>query len=60
MAIITVSRGTYSGGKNLAESLSQKLGYRSLSREEREQLKTILDRLRRKTFEELIVKPFYP
>lgn len=34
MAIITISRGTYSGGKELAECLSEKLGYRLLSREQ--------------------------
>ena len=34
MAIITISRGTYSGGKYLAESLAERLGYRCLSREE--------------------------
>ena len=34
MAIITVSRGTYSGGKVLAEGLSRVLGYRLLTREE--------------------------
>jgi len=34
MAIITIFRGTYSGGKALAESLSKELRYRLLSREE--------------------------
>jgi cytidylate kinase len=34
MAIITISRGTYSGGKTLAECLGKTLGYRLLSREE--------------------------
>ena len=34
MAIITVSRGTFSGGKELAERLAQRLGYPCLSREE--------------------------
>lgn len=34
MAIITISRGTYSGGKDLAERISKDLGYRLLSREE--------------------------
>lgn len=34
MAIITVSRGTYSGGKALAECLSEGLGYRLVSRED--------------------------
>lgn len=33
MAIVTISRGTYSGGKALAECLSEALGYRLLSRE---------------------------
>ncbi len=33
MAIITISRGTFSGGEKLAECLSQKLGYKSISRE---------------------------
>ncbi len=33
MSIITISRGTFSGGEKLAESLAEKLGYRSLSRE---------------------------
>ena len=34
MAIITISRGTYSGGKELAEHMSKDLGYRLLSRED--------------------------
>ena len=34
MAIITISRGTYSGGKELAERISKDLGYRLLSREQ--------------------------
>lgn len=33
MAIITISRGTFSGGKELAECVCQKLGYRCMSRE---------------------------
>lgn len=33
MAIITISRGTKSGGKKLAEMLSEKLDYRCISRE---------------------------
>ena len=33
MAIITISRGTYSGGQSLAECVSKKLGYRCVSRE---------------------------
>ncbi len=33
MAIITISRGTFSGGQKLAECLASKLGYESLSRE---------------------------
>ena len=33
MAIVTVSRGTMSGGKQLAEMLAEKLGYRCISRE---------------------------
>jgi len=33
MAIITISRGTFSGGKELAESVANKLGYRCISRE---------------------------
>jgi len=33
MAIITISRGTKSGGLKLAESLSERLGYRCISRE---------------------------
>jgi cytidylate kinase len=33
MAIITISRGTFSGGEKLAECLSTRLGYRSISRE---------------------------
>jgi len=33
MAIITISRGTMSGGKKLAEMLSEKLGYTCISRE---------------------------
>lgn len=34
MAIITVSRGTFSGGLRLATCISEKLGYRCISREE--------------------------
>jgi len=34
MAIITISRGTYSGGKSLAESVRAHLGYRITSRED--------------------------
>lgn len=34
MAIITISRGTFSGGKALAEGLAQRLSYPCLSREE--------------------------
>lgn len=33
MAIITISRGTFSGGQSLAECVAAKLGYRCLSRE---------------------------
>lgn len=33
MPIITISRGTFSGGRDLAECLSEKLGYPCLSRE---------------------------
>jgi len=33
MAIITISRGTFSGGKALAECLAERLGYECLSRE---------------------------
>ena len=34
MQIICVSRGTYAGGKELAEKLAVKLGYDCLAREE--------------------------
>jgi cytidylate kinase len=34
MSIITISRGTFSGGMMLAEELSSKLGYRCVGREE--------------------------
>ncbi|MBN2032419.1 MAG: cytidylate kinase family protein [Deltaproteobacteria bacterium] len=34
MAMITISRGTFSGGKALAECLSERLGYPCLSREQ--------------------------
>jgi len=34
MSVITISRGTYSGGKTLAECLSYKLGFRCVGREE--------------------------
>jgi cytidylate kinase len=34
MAIITISRGTFSGGKSLAECVAEKLGYRCLARAE--------------------------
>lgn len=33
MAIVTVSRGTFSGGRALAECVAEKLGYRCISRE---------------------------
>jgi len=33
MAIITISRGTFSGGKMLAENLGRKLGYRCIDRD---------------------------
>ena len=33
MSIITISRGTMSGGKQLAETLAEQLGYRCVSRE---------------------------
>lgn len=33
MAIITISRGTYSGGKELAEAIAKRLGYPCLARE---------------------------
>jgi len=34
MAIITISRGSYSGGKTVAEHLGELLGYPVLSREQ--------------------------
>lgn len=34
MAIITISRGTYSGARELAEYLCENLGYRSITRED--------------------------
>ncbi len=34
MAIITISRGSFSGGKSLAECTAAKLGYKCISREE--------------------------
>jgi cytidylate kinase len=33
MAIITISRGTFSGGQNLAECVAEKLGYRCIARQ---------------------------
>ena len=33
MAIITISRGTFSGGQSLAEAVAEKLGYRCIARE---------------------------
>ncbi len=33
MSVITISRGTFSGGKTLAECVAQKLGYRCVDRE---------------------------
>jgi len=33
MAIITISRGTFSGGQSLAECIAEKLGYRCISRQ---------------------------
>jgi len=34
MAIITISRGTFAGGEKLAAALAQRLGYRTVSREQ--------------------------
>ena len=34
MAIISISRGTYTGGQTVAQCLAERLGYRCLSREE--------------------------
>ena len=34
MAIITVSRGTYTGGQTVAQQLAERLGFECLSREE--------------------------
>ncbi|MFC2123157.1 cytidylate kinase family protein, partial [Bacteroidota bacterium] len=33
MAIVTISRGSYSHGKEIAEKVSQKLGYKCLGRD---------------------------
>ena len=33
MVIITISRGTYTGGQTVAQCLAEKLGYECLSRE---------------------------
>ena len=33
MAVITISRGTFAGGEQLASALAQRLGYRTISRE---------------------------
>ena len=33
MSVVTISRGSYSGGKMLAEALAQKLGYRCIDRD---------------------------
>ncbi|MGO9691663.1 MAG: cytidylate kinase family protein, partial [Syntrophobacteraceae bacterium] len=33
MAIITISRGSYSNGKEVAEKVAQKLGYKCYARE---------------------------
>ena len=33
MAIITISRGTFGGGKAIAESVAERLGYRCIARE---------------------------
>ena len=33
MSIITISRGSYSRGKEVAEKLAQKLGYKCISRD---------------------------
>ena len=33
MSVITISRGSFSGGKTLAECLAEKLGYRCIGRE---------------------------
>ena len=34
MPIITISRGSFSGGKMLAETLAKRLGYRSIERDQ--------------------------
>jgi hypothetical protein len=33
MSVITISRGSYSHGKEIAEKVAQKLGYECISRE---------------------------
>ena len=33
MSVVTISRGSFSGGKILAECLSRKLGYRCIDRD---------------------------
>lgn len=50
MAIITLSRGTFAGGEQLAQTLSDRLGYRTVSRE---QLYTTVHELYGFTEEEL-------
>ena len=34
MPIVTISRGSYSGGKMLAKGVAQKLGYRCINRDQ--------------------------
>jgi len=33
MSVITISRGTFSGGKAIADCLSRRLGYRCIDRD---------------------------
>ena len=57
MAIITVSRGTFSGGQSLAERVAEKLGYRCISEEVLLEAAKEYDVPEEKLFEALTKKP---
>jgi len=58
MAIITISRGTFSGGQKLAECIAAKLGYRCISREVLVETAKEFDVSEEKLLEALTKKPW--
>jgi cytidylate kinase len=58
MAIITISRGTFSGGQRLAECIAAKLGYRCISREVLVETAKEFDVSEEKLLEALTKKPW--